>query len=368
MELFSRYESGLQFTAGTMTGSYNGVSGINPIIDRLNSISTADNLVTGSFISGTSTNIITPYQDTNSWIGSMVSGTTLEIYASGGDLGVATLWEIDGTETQLRTADEIDMQSKKIINVTNPITNQDAATKKYVDDIGAVKVTGPVSSTDNAIARFNLTTGKIIQNSTPTITDTGNLDMHGDDILDVNDIYLDDINAQGTNIYVRDHLYGALNDLGEADTAGRWDRLYIQDIYLYSFMDPTIDNNVQLGTGSKRYSNIYTVTLTEGDHVYQERGCLLCDEKFKEGEAIVNYVLSNTEEGTRTIPAHLKCVVNEETDKQKHSNVIKKLKVFGKYISPGSDILERQRIMKKQEELRKQRQSNKKQRRQTKDL
>lgn len=44
------------------------------------------------------------------------------------------LWEVDGTETQLKTADEIDMRSKKIINLTDPTTDQHAATKKYVDD------------------------------------------------------------------------------------------------------------------------------------------------------------------------------------------------------------------------------------------
>lgn len=44
------------------------------------------------------------------------------------------LWEVDGNETQLKTADEIDMQSKKIINVTDPTADQDAATKKYADD------------------------------------------------------------------------------------------------------------------------------------------------------------------------------------------------------------------------------------------
>ncbi len=47
-ELFSRYESGLQFTAGTMTGSVMGVSGINPIIDRLNSITQDDSALSGT--------------------------------------------------------------------------------------------------------------------------------------------------------------------------------------------------------------------------------------------------------------------------------------------------------------------------------
>ena len=44
---------------------------------------------------------------------------------------------------------------------------------------GTGDVTGPASSTDNAIARFDLTTGKIIQNSTTTLSDTGVLTMAG---------------------------------------------------------------------------------------------------------------------------------------------------------------------------------------------
>ena len=63
-ELFSQYASGIQFSAGTIVGSSTGASGLNPIVDRLNSISTDNNLITGS----------------------MVSGTSLEVYASGGNM------------------------------------------------------------------------------------------------------------------------------------------------------------------------------------------------------------------------------------------------------------------------------------------
>lgn len=40
---------------------------------------------------------------------------------------------------------------------------------------GSGDVVGPASATDNAIARFNLTTGKLIQNSGATIDDSGNI-------------------------------------------------------------------------------------------------------------------------------------------------------------------------------------------------
>lgn len=40
-------------------------------------------------------------------------------------------------------------------------------------------VVGPASATDNAVARFNLTTGKLVQNSSVTIDDDGHLDTSG---------------------------------------------------------------------------------------------------------------------------------------------------------------------------------------------
>jgi hypothetical protein len=44
---------------------------------------------------------------------------------------------------------------------------------------GSGDVVGPASSTDNSIARFDSTTGKLLQNSTVTIGDTGNVNLNG---------------------------------------------------------------------------------------------------------------------------------------------------------------------------------------------
>ena len=51
----------------------------------------------------------------------------------------------------------------------------DGGTETQLNSSASGDVTGPGSSTDNAIARFDSTTGKIIQNSGATIDDSGNL-------------------------------------------------------------------------------------------------------------------------------------------------------------------------------------------------
>lgn len=48
----------------------------------------------------------------------------------------------------------------------------EASTLTVTEIVSAVEVAGPASSTDNAIARFDSTTGKIIQNSATTVSDT----------------------------------------------------------------------------------------------------------------------------------------------------------------------------------------------------
>lgn len=70
-----------------------------------------------------------------------------------------------------------DLDNNKIINLADPANDQDAATKKYVDDNsgGSGDVVGPSGATDNTIARFDGATGKLIQDSGVTIDDSGNL-------------------------------------------------------------------------------------------------------------------------------------------------------------------------------------------------
>lgn len=46
-------------------------------------------------------------------------------------------------------------------------------------EVGTGDASGPTSSTDNAVARFDGTTGKLIQNSTVTIADNGNINTSG---------------------------------------------------------------------------------------------------------------------------------------------------------------------------------------------
>ena len=49
---------------------------------------------------------------------------------------------------------------------------------------GSGDVVGPASSTDNAVTRFDSTTGKLIQNSTVTLDDNGNFDNVNSIVLD----------------------------------------------------------------------------------------------------------------------------------------------------------------------------------------
>lgn len=74
----------------------------------------------------------------------------------------------DGSNTPTT---DLDLGTHKITNLQDPTANQDAATKFYVDNASG-GISGPVSSTDNAIVRWDGTGGTTVQNSVNTIADT----------------------------------------------------------------------------------------------------------------------------------------------------------------------------------------------------
>lgn len=64
--------------------------------------------------------------------------------------------------------------------------------KTKLDGIASgANVVGAASSTDNAIARFDSTTGKVIQNSAVTIDDSGNISVGGSATVDGRDVSAD---------------------------------------------------------------------------------------------------------------------------------------------------------------------------------
>lgn len=116
-----------------------------------------------------------------------LSGSLTDIYD---DANAVVQWEVDGTETQLVTADEVDMQSKKIINVTDPTAAQDAATKAY-SDLAAGFVSGDLIISTVTTARTGWTNvsatyaNKFMRiNATPLTT--GGSDTHTHSLAEAN--------------------------------------------------------------------------------------------------------------------------------------------------------------------------------------
>jgi hypothetical protein len=90
--------------------------------------------------------------------------------AAGGIAAVnvqAALNELD-TEKVSKAGDTM---TGPLVLPADPTLALQAATKQYVD----AKVTGPASATDNAITRYDTTTGKLVQNSLTHLSDTGQL-------------------------------------------------------------------------------------------------------------------------------------------------------------------------------------------------
>ena len=78
-----------------------------------------------------------------------------------------------GTDTTLGAqVENLDMNTHKIVGVVDPTTDQEAATKKYVDD---TKIADGGTPTDNALVRWNGTGGLTVQDSTVKVSDNGEM-------------------------------------------------------------------------------------------------------------------------------------------------------------------------------------------------
>ncbi len=115
-----------------------------------------------TLIKGNISSTSTPLQVSGGTGAIIGSGVSLSIQdASTSQKGVVQLTDISGTSSTLAT--------------TQKAMNDGLATKADTTHSHSAMVSGPATATDNAVARFDGATGKIVQNSTVVITDAGNM-------------------------------------------------------------------------------------------------------------------------------------------------------------------------------------------------
>jgi len=162
---------------------------LQTVVDR-GSTSTTDITVSGLLTTATG---ITLEQNTPATTTDKLYNVGGSLYFNGSAVDTDTTYaagsglELSGTTFNAKTATT---SASGITTLTNTIdsTETKALTPKAVNDAGYV--VGPASSTDNAIARFDGTTGKLIQDTSGAIIDDNN-------ILTVNGLQIGDNNWWG---------------------------------------------------------------------------------------------------------------------------------------------------------------------------
>tara|TARA_R110000782_G_scaffold24822_3_gene64395 strand:- start:136 stop:6243 length:6108 start_codon:yes stop_codon:yes gene_type:complete len=180
-------------TAVTATGAeLNILDGVTStaaelnILDGVTSTTTELNILDGVTSSTAELNILDGvtstaaelnYNDTGAAVGTVVASKTVTVDANKDVTGfrqvVATGFTgtLDGV---LGGGTPAAATVTTLNGVTAPTAQYTTALNTKLAGIGtAADVAGPASSTDNAIVRFNSTTGKLLQNSTVTISDAG---------------------------------------------------------------------------------------------------------------------------------------------------------------------------------------------------
>ena len=156
--------------------------------------------------------------------------------------------DLPGTNTPLANAlsgKEATSNKKTDVDANKTSDTFFPSIKAVFDWVSGLFVTGAVSSTDDAIARFDGTTGKLVQNSSVIVTDAGNIGI-GTTALDAKFVIRGGdgstyssgmtIAATGGNVYA---VYPTVNDLRfRSVTAGL-------DVIVFAY-----DGNIGIGTMS----------------------------------------------------------------------------------------------------------------------
>jgi hypothetical protein len=137
-----------QVTSGTLdsarlSGTYSGITGLGTLTDL-----TVTNTITGS-ISG------------NAATATSATSATTATNLAGGASGNVPYQTGSGATTFLATGSD-----GQVLTLASGVPS-------WVNVAAGGDVTGPASSVDNQIARFDGTTGKVIQTASPTISDAG---------------------------------------------------------------------------------------------------------------------------------------------------------------------------------------------------
>jgi hypothetical protein len=113
------------------------------------------------------------YDSTNNTLDARINGATVNLGAGGGAVATDAIWDAKGdlaVGTGANTAAKLTAGANGLVLVTD---SAEATGLKWSSVAGTGDVVGPASATDEALARFDSTTGKLIQNGAITMGDTG---------------------------------------------------------------------------------------------------------------------------------------------------------------------------------------------------
>lgn len=131
-------------------------------------------------------NLTSLYSNTTSFTSGIVSSSVFSVNAGLGISVNPTTGNVVVTNTGVTS----------IVAGSNiAITASTGAVTISATGLSTGDVVGPASATDNALARFDTTTGKLIQNSNATLTDAGNLTLTGTGGLFASNITIDTISS-----------------------------------------------------------------------------------------------------------------------------------------------------------------------------